>query len=183
MSVNLEETAMLSWNQPVVEEPVVQESVKEEFVLPDYMQSPATVVVVEQPVNLDPIVETVVTEPPIVIIEPVVEAVVEAVVDTTPIQSVVIEPNNLAPAPAVNNLLTDSDIVIPLEGMKPTGDITQEDLNDISCSQEETQTRLAFCKTCPEFKIENMITKCSACDCSISMVTTFKYKACPAGNW
>lgn len=181
MSVNLEQTAMLSWNQPIVEVPAPQETVKEVFELPDYMKESAPPVVVIQPVTIEPVIsQPIATNLPnpanIVINDPVVHQPVNDPI-TEPVVAVI------EVEPVVVDIVIPADVIIPLEGMKPTDDITQEDLNDSTCSPEETQKRLAFCKTCPKFKIENMITKCSACDCSISMVSTFKYKACPVGNW
>lgn len=164
MSMSLEEAAMLSWNQPVITESVNQEiaAVNEDT---SSLTNPADVISVVQEVNLPlPInlitVENVNTEQ---ITEPVIY--LDEIKEN---QGVIAEVN---------------EYIIPLEGLKPIGDISQQDLDEVTCNLTESLQRLEFCKKCPEFKIENMITKCSACNCSISMVTTFKYKACPAGNW
>lgn len=56
--------------------------------------------------------------------------------------------------------------------------------DDIICSQEQQEQRLNICKNCPSFVIkETQMTECSECECSISLLITFKFKSCPKGNW
>lgn len=163
MSMSLEEAAMLSWNQPVIAESnneVAVPDVKETF------EQQQTIEVVDLPL-------------------PASTNVVENLenIETTETQDYKTEEETQTIADVADPVIFAEEFIIPLEGMKPIGDISQQDLDDITCTLQETIQRVEICKKCPEFKIENMITKCSACDCSISMVTTFKYKACPAGNW
>ncbi|NDC96083.1 hypothetical protein EB118_22165 [bacterium] len=56
---------------------------------------------------------------------------------------------------------------------------------EIYCTKEETEHRLSFCNySCPEFFIDtDQHSKCKMCSCNISMVTIFKFKICPLGNW
>lgn len=60
--------------------------------------------------------------------------------------------------------------------------MTEENINDISCDENETQKRVLFCMTC-ENNVLDVIPKCSQCNCSISMLTTMSFKTCPIGKW
>lgn len=54
----------------------------------------------------------------------------------------------------------------------------------ITCTPEESQSRLSLCKPCENFYIDDeQHTKCKGCDCNISMMITFKFKECPLGRW
>lgn len=55
---------------------------------------------------------------------------------------------------------------------------------EITCSQDESEARLALCKPCENFfmDIDNQ-TKCAGCGCNISMMITMKFKECPLEKW
>lgn len=58
------------------------------------------------------------------------------------------------------------------------------DNDNIECTELEHTSRLNYCKNCIAFKIkDDFLTECSECGCSISLMTTFKFKICPKGNW
>jgi hypothetical protein len=58
------------------------------------------------------------------------------------------------------------------------------DQENITCTAEESHDRITVCKECPKFVVnEDWTTKCGECDCSISMMITFKFKTCPIGSW
>lgn len=54
---------------------------------------------------------------------------------------------------------------------------------ELSCSPEETQERLAICMVCEEMDKEQPLTRCKVCSCLINYMTTLKIKECPKGNW
>lgn len=57
-------------------------------------------------------------------------------------------------------------------------------MNDDECTPQEQEARLSVCKTCPRFMIDpDSTTTCTACDCSISLLITFKDQVCPEGKW
>lgn len=57
-------------------------------------------------------------------------------------------------------------------------------MNDDECTPQEQESRLSVCKTCENFEFNpDSTTKCAACDCSISLLITFKDQACPEGKW
>lgn len=53
---------------------------------------------------------------------------------------------------------------------------------ELSCSPEEAQERLAICIACEEMD-KTELTRCKLCSCLINYVTTIKIKECPKGNW
>ena len=54
----------------------------------------------------------------------------------------------------------------------------------IECNDEEKITRLTHCKNCKYFLIESeTITKCTECNCNISLLITYKFKSCPKDYW
>lgn len=56
--------------------------------------------------------------------------------------------------------------------------------SEINCTPEEIETRLNFCKVCPNLAFdEKQFTKCSKSGCLINLMTSFKFKSCPEGNW
>jgi len=54
--------------------------------------------------------------------------------------------------------------------------------DNIYCTEEETTNRISFCMPC-ENNVLNVISECSQCNCSISMLTTLNFKTCPIGKW
>jgi len=56
------------------------------------------------------------------------------------------------------------------------------DNDSIYCDTQETEKRVSICISC-EKNILDVIPKCSECNCSISMLTTLKFKTCPIGKW
>ena len=53
---------------------------------------------------------------------------------------------------------------------------------DIKCTPEETEYRLSFCMTCEKSNHVD-IPKCTECNCTLSMIGTWKFKLCPIGKW
>lgn len=61
--------------------------------------------------------------------------------------------------------------------------MSDENINDnIYCTEEETKLRVSVCMPC-ENNILDEISKCTECNCSISMLTTLSFKTCPIGKW
>ena len=57
-------------------------------------------------------------------------------------------------------------------------------MNENECTPQEQMERLSVCKACDRFVInEDTTTKCSACECSISLLITFTDQQCPLGKW
>jgi hypothetical protein len=55
---------------------------------------------------------------------------------------------------------------------------------EIYCTPEESFNRVEFCKGCENLEIiEHGITKCKETNCNINLMSTFKFKSCPKGNW
>ena len=55
--------------------------------------------------------------------------------------------------------------------------------NDVDiCDENETQRRLFECKNCEHFVVNNK-TICGKTGCSISLMSTFKFKECPINRW
>ena len=55
--------------------------------------------------------------------------------------------------------------------------------NSGDCTPEERQHRLDICKTCENFYFKDQQTFCSACECSLSLLITFKVETCPENKW
>ena len=53
---------------------------------------------------------------------------------------------------------------------------------DINCKPDETERRLEFCMACENLDLE-LFPKCKECNCSISMLGSYKFKVCPIGKW
>lgn len=53
---------------------------------------------------------------------------------------------------------------------------------DINTDPVEKEKRISFCSTC-EKNVLDILPKCSECDCSLSMLTSFKFKSCPIAKW
>lgn len=57
-------------------------------------------------------------------------------------------------------------------------------MNENECTPQEQMERLNVCKGCDRFVVnEDTTTKCSACECSISLLITFVDQSCPLGKW
>lgn len=62
--------------------------------------------------------------------------------------------------------------------------MSNNQLDDVICTDEERSNRLEQCKLCENFTInDDGLTQCSASGCLINLMTTFKFKTCPKGNW
>lgn len=60
--------------------------------------------------------------------------------------------------------------------------MTEEFDQDVNCSRQEQERRIEFCGTCDRLDQE-LIPRCKECNCSISMLSTYKFKTCPIGKW
>jgi hypothetical protein len=60
--------------------------------------------------------------------------------------------------------------------------MNNNELNDLTCTTEETLRRIEFCLTC-ENNVLDIFPKCSQCDCPISSLTSMSFKSCPIGKW
>jgi hypothetical protein len=58
-----------------------------------------------------------------------------------------------------------------------------DQLDDINCTKQETETRITACVGCDRLVQDDGIPKCTECNCTISMLTSFKFKTCPIGKW
>lgn len=54
--------------------------------------------------------------------------------------------------------------------------------NDLFVLQEETEKRISICTACDSL-VQDDVPKCKHCACSLSMMTTLKFKQCPEGKW
>lgn len=55
---------------------------------------------------------------------------------------------------------------------------------ELYCTVEEVFARVEFCKVCENFDIDEQgLTKCKETGCNINMMSSFKFKSCPKGNW
>lgn len=61
-------------------------------------------------------------------------------------------------------------------------DTTPTDIQDLTCTPEETQRRIDICVVC-ENNILDIFPKCKQCDCPISSLTSMSFKTCPIGKW
>lgn len=71
------------------------------------------------------------------------------------------------------------------DSLTPPGSISEiitPAIEDISCSAEETERRLSFCRNCTEMIFDGH-TKCQLSGCMINLMTTIQFKECPKGNW
>jgi hypothetical protein len=57
-----------------------------------------------------------------------------------------------------------------------------DQLDDVNCTKEETERRINFCVECDKLD-ETDAPKCTECNCTISMMTSFRFKTCPIGKW
>ncbi len=76
------------------------------------------------------------------------------------------------------------EILAKLQGLSETitdsvGEIAQG--NNIFCSQEIINQRLAVCKACPEFIA--MTSQCRKCGCFMSAKTRLRTASCPIDKW
>jgi hypothetical protein len=79
-----------------------------------------------------------------------------------------------------NDLDMSSQVPIDI----PTVSAAIEQTDNVECTPEETQNRLATCIACENFYIDEEIhTKCQATGCNISFMTTLNFKSCPKGSW
>jgi len=59
--------------------------------------------------------------------------------------------------------------------------MNNNELNDLTCTPEETTRRLQFCSPC-ENNVLDIFPKCSQCDCPISSLGSMSFKSCPIGK-
>ena len=56
--------------------------------------------------------------------------------------------------------------------------------DETECTPEEQSRRLETCKGCDRFAMNpDGTTKCTACDCSLSLLITFVSQKCPLERW
>jgi hypothetical protein len=69
----------------------------------------------------------------------------------------------------------------------PSGSISESNtgtsVEDVICTPEETTNRLTTCTNCVDLTQANEVTICRLSSCNISLMTTFRFKQCPRGNW
>jgi hypothetical protein len=58
-----------------------------------------------------------------------------------------------------------------------------DQLDDVNCTKQETEKRISFCVDCDRRSDDENVPKCTECNCTISMLSSFRFKSCPIGKW
>ena len=72
-----------------------------------------------------------------------------------------------------------------IDNMDPTPapEVLLDDVDNTTCTEEQTSLRLNTCMKCDKFQVTDETTKCSESGCNINLLITYTFKSCPLGKW